>query len=508
MWLFRRKQTPTIIQRPLPAGRVSPVAPVTPMPAPLPARGEFSQVALHYLSATLGVLHREKINLPRRRVVHGQPARGARFLEIPVFLDADMINSLSMRKALGENTQRAIQAATGCQAVNAWQRGSSIIYQYELARRHWQFYKRGDLPRSAAIGLGVGRSLVPFELTDKNTLVAGETRSGKSVTIETILFAIMANYAPDEAGLVLLDPNQTMGVRKQGLKAITLGSFSNAAHLLRPVAYNYQEIEDAINFVYNEFRQRMARARHDAPGLVLVIDELMNEAVIGDKESGSLHEEHLAKISQIASQGIKFNIFVVAGAHNPKIGTTSTLLMRNLTQRLVGRVTDDSASRALAGRSGVNAHLLTGQGDFVQVVKENEHHLRFQVAEPTRADFDRLERRAVSSEPVEKTPLMDLPEPAPPALEGEILPPPLSDSRAGRKRVCVDPYTFALYQYIDHLSTTAARSEYGIGRIVHEKHKKFIAVAIEELARLKAGHPTRSPYFERHQQRLKEMKDG
>jgi hypothetical protein len=246
----------------------------------------------------------------------------------------------------------------------------------------------------------------------------------------------------------------------------------------------------------------MSRAIHGGPGLVLVIDELMNEAVLGDKEAGRMSEanlEHLARLSQIASEGLKFNIFLVLGAHNPKIGTTSTLLMRSLTQRLVGRVTDTDASRTLAGRSGVNAHLLTGQGDFVQVVKDHEQHLRFQVAEPTRADFDRLERRPVKPVPVEKTPVMDLPEPPEPEgdgpLKGEIIPPP--SGSPGRKHACVDPYTWALYQYVQNLSTTAAKRDYGIGRIVHQRHKKFISDANQELLRLQAGEESRSPYYRR-----------
>lgn len=41
---------------------------------------------------------------------------------------------------------------------------------------------------------------------------------------------------------------------------------------------------------------------------MLVIDKLVSEGVIGDKEACNHNEAHLAKLSQLASQGIKNNI--------------------------------------------------------------------------------------------------------------------------------------------------------------------------------------------------------
>ncbi|MEW5958868.1 MAG: hypothetical protein AB1801_14140 [Chloroflexota bacterium] len=75
----------------------------------------------------------------------------------------------------------------------------------------------------------------------------------------------------------------------------------------------------------------------------------------------------------------------------------------------VSHVTDENASRLLAGRGGVNAHRLTGNGDFVQVAENTL--VRFQVAEPTRRDFERLERQPVAAEPVGPVDIIDVPVP-------------------------------------------------------------------------------------------------
>ncbi|MEW5956880.1 MAG: FtsK/SpoIIIE domain-containing protein, partial [Chloroflexota bacterium] len=406
------------------------------------------------------------------------------------------VGPMAMRKIFNTGTVSAIQAAARVDSVNVWQVRDAIIYQYQLDKSLWKYYQRADLPSPAGIGLGVGRCLVPFSLDNKNTLVAGETRSGKSVTIESILFALMATYPRDDMGLVVIDPNRTLGIRKDGLRALEVGNFTNVVHLLRPVASSVHQVEDAINYVYVQWQQRMRNGTRgeDAPAIVLIVDELMSEAVIGDKEAGQHNEAHLAKLSQLASQGIKNNIFLVLGAQDPKIGNTSGLLMRNLGLRYIGHVTDENASRMLVGRGGVNAHRLTGNGDFVQVVEDTL--VRFQVAEPARRDFERLERQPVAAEPVGPVDIIDVPvpqeEPAPEFDLGRLL--AAGDEINPTAEPCVDARTLAIYFYEKKLSIAQAKEKYGLGRVIHSRHRDFALDLLDELKHLAAGRPSRSPY--------------
>lgn len=452
------------------------------------------QQSLIYLDATLAVLKREGI--PLAQPVHGRPARGARFIEIPINLDRRRVGPMAMRKLFNAGTINAIQAAAQVDGINVWQVRDAIVYQYQLDKTLWKYYKRADLPSPDGIGLGVGRSLVPFSLDNKNTLVAGETRSGKSVTIESILFALMGTYNCDEMGLVIIDPNQTLGIRKEGLRSIEVGTFTNAVHLLRPVAMSRQQVEAAINFVYQQWQHRMRNAIQDAPAIVLVIDELMSEAVIGDKEARNHNEEHLAKLSQLASQGIKNNIFLIVGAQDPKVGNTSGLLMRNLGLRYIGHVTEENASRVLAGRGGVNAHLLTGNGDFVQVI--NDSMVRFRVAEPTAGDFHRLKRRPVEAKPVGQVEIIDVPTPLPaeetaPEFDLSLLL-AAGENENQNREIGVDARTLAIYFYEKKLSIAQARQKYGIGRVIHTRHRDFALELMDEIKHLVAGNASRSSY--------------
>ena len=152
----------------------------------------------------------------------------------------------------------------------------------------------------------------------------------------------------------------------------------------------------------------------------------------------------------------------------------------------------------LAGRGGVNAHLLTGNGDFVRVVDDSL--VRFQVAEPTRTDFDRLERQPITVEPVGPVEVIEGPEPAPhpkeePAPEVDLsLLLAAGNAADNGGEPCVDARTLAIYFYEKQLSIAQAREKYGLGRVIHTRHRDFARELLAELKHLAGGRPSRSPY--------------
>ncbi|MEW5960868.1 MAG: hypothetical protein AB1801_24345 [Chloroflexota bacterium] len=112
----------------------SPPAPAMSSVPPMPP---IKQQALLYLDATLAVLRREGI--PLAQPVHGQPARGARFIEIPINLDRHRVGPMAMRKIFNTGTVSAIQAAARVDSVNVWQVRDAIIYQYQLDKTLWKY---------------------------------------------------------------------------------------------------------------------------------------------------------------------------------------------------------------------------------------------------------------------------------------------------------------------------------------------------------------------------------
>jgi hypothetical protein len=60
-----------------------------------------------------------------------------------------------------------------------------------------------------------------------------------------------------------------------------------------------------------------------------------------------------------------------------------------LLNRFVGKVANAQISAMLTGHAGLQAHKLTGKGDFIHI-SSGEDATRFQVALATQADFKRL----------------------------------------------------------------------------------------------------------------------
>ena len=192
LWPFGRKAEPNKRQlNSLPSGQQT----LTAMPP-------VKQQALLYLDATLAVLQREGI--PLARPVHGKPARGARFIEIPINLDRQRVGPAAMRKIFNSGTISAIEAAARVDSVNVWQVRDAIIYQYQLDQALWKYYRRADLPSPEGIGLGVGRSLVPLGGSDPMEVAA----LGKPVVIGNCqagwaLMMLAAKY-PDLCGPLIV----------------------------------------------------------------------------------------------------------------------------------------------------------------------------------------------------------------------------------------------------------------------------------------------------------------
>lgn len=458
-------------------------------------------LSLKYLVATVAVLNAEKIPLATRVRVHGQPARGARFVEIPINLDRERVNRKAMSAVMSPDMMKAIQAAAQVQAVIARQYLDTIVYQYQLPKDYWQYYSRSELKSPSGIGLGVGRKEVCFSLEeDTNVMVAGMTRSGKSVTIESIIFSVISGYTPEDVGLVLIDPARTFGTRKIGLTVNMLGEFTNEQHLLGPIAHTSEEIEAAIGFVYNIWKHRFENGIFDDRAIVLVIDELLHQNVLGEYVGGKYtHDDRLRMLAQLASQGLKNNIFVILGAQDPKISNTDALLLRSLARRYVGYVTDQTASQTLTGRADAQAHLLTEKGDFLEILPGRGTagaaivQSRFQVAEAKKLDFDNLVRGAAEgwSVVVPAVAKMEI-------IDSERLPDPKTlkaERRGGRPEVVIDAFTLALFFAYKGISINQAENKFGIKRRTMEKHLQFIADITEEVRRLRAGEPPRSPYY-------------
>ncbi len=393
----------------------------------------------------LMLLGREKLAGARITQAH----RGARHLSLGLRL----VDPTELDKAL--KLSEAVAMASNTDNVLAHRQAGLILYQFQLAQGYWESYTRADLPSSEAVGLAEQRRPVAFQLDPPHALVAGTTGSGKSETVKSIIVSLMTSFTPDELALVMIDPNRDY---------IDL---NNAAHLAIPIAHDADSIRTGLAYANRELLHRIDANNRDDKRLVVVIDEAESDIALGDKVN-------LEFAQNIAKKGRAFGVHLVVSTQEPKERTLEGFLGQ-LLNRFVGTVRDGRESALFTGHAGLNAHKLTGKGDFLHVVGAEYH--RFQVAQVTRRDFDSLERAEI------KQPFEDV------SHDLVILPDEPETNEGGRPALTVDPIMTARYFWNNPyaISRSMAAERFGLTRTAHNLHKNFTIEFTEELKRLRGG---------------------
>lgn len=375
----------------------------------------------------------------RHKIVAG--ARGARHLSLSVRL----ADSLELDKAV--KLAEPLALASGSRAVIAERQAGLVVYQFELSERYWQSYTRADLSDMRAVGLGEKRAPILFDLDPPHALVAGTTGAGKSETIKSAVVSLAQTHTPADLNLILIDPHSEYT------------ELDNLAHLVMPRATGPDGIATAFSWAANELRYRKAEGIKNGPKLVIAVDEAAADEVLAS-------EANLAVIRSVASEGRKFGLHAIVGTQKPSHKKLPDILDK-LNNKWVGRVDDATMSAKATGQAGLEAHKLTGKGDFLHV--NGPVVKRLQVAMATRSDFDALPRAEVR--PIEVGPV-------------EILEPDSSEEKTvGRPNVELNARDLAVFLLHGLLGRDRA-SRYGVSRTSHAIHADFYRQTLVELAKL------------------------
>lgn len=378
-------------------------------------------------------------NVMQRRRIRGSVAnvaRGARHFQISIKLADPTKSDVFAKKTMSE----AIAMATHSRAVLIRRDYGYMLVEFELAAKHWEFYDR-----SYVSGLGIGLATrkkqvsIQFDDSKSQALIVGTTGSGKTVAIQSALIAMMTQYTPQDTKFVIIDPDKDHG------------DFDNEAHLMLPVAQSDNEIVRAIKQIHRLFEHRHTNNIRDDYQVVILIDEI-TELI--------KRQPDLFDIIASLANGRKFKINVVAAAH--KVNKDSLPGKDKFTNRFIGK-TDINDSFYATGMQGLEAHKLSGLGDFYHIVHTDV--TRFQVAMPQSSDFNRLAR-------------VDIP---PVAFDDwDINPRFIDETTQGRPKATIKVPILADYLQYPKLSVRKAQ-ELGYGRTTHSLHKGFAADLLSEL---------------------------
>ena len=204
-------------------------------------------------------------------------------------------------------------------------------------------------------------------------LIAGQTGSGKSVCINSIICSLLMTKKPEELRLIMIDP-----------KKVELSFYDGIPHLLSPVVTESKEAVKALHWGVGEMERRyrmLARvgARNidsfngrvgsgkfteilpeednkALPFIVILVDELADLMTKASKDVETL-------IQRIAQLARAVGIHLIVATQRPSVDIITGPIKANLTSRIAFRTIQGTDSRTILDHIG--AEKLLGLGDML-----------------------------------------------------------------------------------------------------------------------------------------------
>ncbi len=242
-------------------------------------------------------------------------------------------------------------------------------------------WHKADEPLAFAIGKDISGSPVIGELNKMpHLLVAGQTGSGKSVMINTLLCSLLYRNSPSEMKLILVDPKQ-----------VEMAPYQDIPHLLTPVIVEPEKTISALKWAVNEMERRYSLLAEEKvrdiktyndkikssgkhisvqdedgnmqqvdegtmPYVVIVIDELADLMMVAARDVEAL-------IVRLAQKARAVGIHLVLATQRPSVDVITGLIKANIPARIAFTVASQVDSRTILDQAG--AEKLLGQGDML-----------------------------------------------------------------------------------------------------------------------------------------------
>ncbi|HEU0266746.1 MAG TPA: DNA translocase FtsK 4TM domain-containing protein [Candidatus Saccharimonadaceae bacterium] len=283
------------------------------------------------------------------------------------------------------------QRAVGIEVPN--KRAADVRLYGILESKQW---RSANQPLSFAVGKDISGESVVGELNKMpHLLIAGQTGSGKSVMINTLLTSLLYRNSPSDMKLILVDP-----------KRVELTPYNDIPHLLTPVITEPEKTISALKWAVNEMERRykllaeeklrdiasynkklqsgakkISVADEDGnaqevengamPYIVIVIDELSDLMMVAARDVEAL-------IVRLAQKARAVGIHLVLATQRPSVDVITGLIKANVPARIAFTVASQIDSRTILDQIG--AEKLLGQGDMLMLTPSMNKPKRIQGA--------------------------------------------------------------------------------------------------------------------------------
>jgi len=217
-------------------------------------------------------------------------------------------------------------------------------------------------------------------------LIAGQTGSGKSIMINTLLVSLVYRNSPSDLKLILVDPKQ-----------VELTPYNNIPHLLTPVITEPEKCISALKWAVAEMDRRLRtfaevgkrnigeynefKKEEGMPYIVIVIDELSDLMMAAARDVEAL-------IVRIAQKARAAGIHLVLATQRPSVDVITGLIKANVPSRIAFTVVSQIDSRTIIDQPG--AEKLLGMGDMLYKTTDMAKPVRLQGALIEKDEIDKI----------------------------------------------------------------------------------------------------------------------
>ncbi len=217
-------------------------------------------------------------------------------------------------------------------------------------------------------------------------LVAGQTGSGKSVMVNSVIMSMLLRATPEDLRFILVDP-----------KTVELGLYRDIPHLLTPVITDMKlatnalknatrEMERRLQLLaevgarnitqYNERIDKAKKAPQESgstngierlPYIVIIVDELADLMMVAGRQV----EESIQRLAQMARA---VGIHLLLATQRPSVDVITGLIKANIPARLSFLLATRVDSRTILDSMG--AESLLGKGDMLYLPPGSGRRLR------------------------------------------------------------------------------------------------------------------------------------
>ncbi|MFZ2545378.1 MAG: DNA translocase FtsK 4TM domain-containing protein [Candidatus Saccharimonadales bacterium] len=281
--------------------------------------------------------------------------------------------------------------AVGIEVPN--RRAADVRIRGILESKEWS---NDHEPLAFAVGRDISGSPVVGELNKMpHLLVAGQTNSGKSVMINTLLCSLLYRNSPSQMKLILVDPKQ-----------VEMARYQDIPHLLTPIITEPEKTVSALKWAVNEMERRYkllaevgelniqdynnslrsARKKitvqdekgHEQqaedgamPYIVIIIDEMADLMMVASRDVEAL-------VVRLAQKARAIGIHLVLATQSPRADVITGLIKANVPAKIAFTVGNQVESRIILDQVG--AEKLLGQGDMLYKTATMNKPIRVQGA--------------------------------------------------------------------------------------------------------------------------------